>query len=255
MEICKTFKAVSQHNNPLITNNQIYLKLRMDNTNHQPGSSLLLQIPEVLSANDITIEANDNEDTVITPSSLCRNFSGEKFTLNDGKFIMPTQISITINGIEYKYNRTKAYNGKIYFQCINRNRVESNGGKCLAKANYTEKKNSLKIVDLHSPNCLKNSISINKDYSSQRADILERCISDNNLSVVNALNYLRQKNMDATLEDKRQPLDYDQVKNIIRDFRDVNNINSDSSLSDYLLIRTIDGAIFRRCHNAYDMLY
>ena len=61
--------------------------------------------------------------------------------------------------------------------------------------------------------------------------------------------------MDATLEDKRQPLDYDQVKNIIRDFRDVNNINSDSSLSDYLLIRTIDGAIFRRCHNAYDILY
>ena len=66
---------------------------------------------------------------------------------------------------------------------------------------------------------------------------------------------LRDKNVEATPKKKRFPLNYDQVKKILKEYRQEDNLNSNISFSDVTLLRTVDGAIFRRCHNQHNLIY
>ena len=46
-----------------------------------------------------------------------------------------------------------------------------------------------------------------------------------------------------------------QAKKIIREYREENNINSGNYLSEVQPMKTLDGAIFRRCHNQYNIIF
>jgi len=64
---------------------------------------------------------------------------------------------------------------------------------------------------------------------------------------------LRNKNVLASPKSKRKPLKYVKVKKIIKDYKQENNINSQIPLDNPDFLKTIDGAIFRRCHNNNDL--
>jgi len=66
---------------------------------------------------------------------------------------------------------------------------------------------------------------------------------------------LREKNIELSPLKKRFPLQYDQVKKIIQNYRKENNLNSEMSFDDPSLQRTIEGSIFRRCRNQYNTIY
>ena len=91
--------------------------------------------------------------------------------------------------------------------------------------------------------------------TSRKKEVINACLSNPNLTVVNALDLLRSKNLNSSPSKQKLPLTYEQVKKIIQDFRENNNINSTLSISDPSLMKTIDGALFRRCYNTYDVIY
>ena len=84
---------------------------------------------------------------------------------------------------------------------------------------------------------------------------INACLSNPDLIVVNALDLLRSKNLNSSPSKQKLPLTYEQVKNIIQDFREKNNINSTLSISGPSLMKAIDGALFRRCYNTYGLIY
>jgi len=178
--------------------------------------------------------------------------------VSDALFTSPTTISIKIDDIEFSYKKTNAYKNIIYFQCMNRRKGETTNKKCLAKANYDTEKKDLHIINLHNPNCQEatlEKLSINEDYNSQKTEIIQKLSEDQSLSVIKALNVLRDQNTKASPKSKRFPLNYFQVKKILQVFRKDNQLNSQLSFSDPTLLRTIDGAIFRRCYNQVNLIY
>ena len=66
------------------------------------------------------------------------------FSFSNAKF----NSSMQINGTEHTYSRTAEYKDKIYYKCINRNRKENTGKKCLAKVQYILKTQIIEIIDL-----------------------------------------------------------------------------------------------------------
>jgi len=77
-------------------------------------------------------------------------------------------------------------------------------------------------LDVHNDNWI--TPNLNQDYLSQKEDIQNKLKINQNLTVVSAFNYLQKLNTKAQLENKRHPLEYEQAKKIIRDFRIDNNI-------------------------------
>ena len=177
-------------------------------------------------------------------------------TFHDAILKSPTQIEVNVNNSNYTYNRTKKeYKGVSYFQCTNRHRNANTGRKCMAKLQYYNETNSIKYIDLHNISCGINNITINEDFNTQKQDIFHALNTNPGLSVNNAIDILRENNHKALDQDKRQPLNYMQVKGIIRQYRQENNVNTESSISDISLLKTLDGAIFRRCYDTYDIIY
>jgi len=76
------------------------------------------------------IQKVHNDDLTIT--TLVDN---KKISFSQAKFVSENQLTMMIDNKEHIYSRTGEYKGKIYFQCINRNRKKNTGKKCLAKAN------------------------------------------------------------------------------------------------------------------------
>ena len=103
------------------------------------------------------------------------------------------------------------------------------------------------VIDTHNPSCGDKKLKVQDDYGSQKLDLLNALQKNNHLTVCNAMDLLRETNNAATQENKRQPLEYEQVKRIIRDYRQDNNIHSQHTLSDPALQKTLDSAIFLRC--------
>ena len=152
---------------------------------------------------------------------------GKQFVLGSARFIDDAQIEVVIDEVPFLYNRTKKeYHGKVYFQCINRKKGKTTGNKCLAKANYILDKKSFEVINLHNPNCSNVQLNINHDYQAQRDMIISSLEENNSLTTINAMNILRNRNNAESEENKKQPLKYRQVKKIISNFRQENNLNS-----------------------------
>ena len=187
--------------------------------------------------------------------TLSIDVKGQILHFSEAKFVHSNCISLLINNEEYIYNRSKSYKDLIYFQCKNRKRTDTQGKKCLAKIHFHPKSNSIEIIDQHNANCKKLILSSNDNYMSQKETLITELSANPTITVVKAMDYLRKVNSQVSEENKKQPLEYEQVKKIVRDFREDNFVNSEQSLSDPSLLKTKDNAIFRRCHNNYDVLY
>jgi len=196
----------------------------------------------------------DQNEQTDPKATLSRLIEGQLVQLSNCYFIDKNKVMITIDGKEYAYSRTKEYKDAVYFQCVNRNRTESLGNKCKAKAHYNSKYNSIVVKDLHNDNCFKESLTVEDDYGSQKDFLLEKLNQEPNLTVINALDLLRDRNIKAEGE-KKHPLNFEQVKRIIRDFRGNSNFNSQTILCDPNFMKTLDNAIFRRCYNQYNIIY
>jgi len=158
----------------------------------------------------------------------------------------------------YSDNKTSSYKGNVYFQCVNRKKGASTNNKCLAKVKYNSIEKDIEVVDLHNPNCTvytKEKLTVNENYCSQKEILIKEMSENQNLSVVNAINLLRDKNVEASPQSKKFPLNYLQVKKIVNNFRQDNQLNGNASFADSNLLKTIDGALFRRCHNQYNTIY
>jgi len=196
------------------------------------------------------------EPLIQTSSNIKAIVGGKEVEIGNARFIEDRRILVSTDGIDYTYVRTKKeHKGKIYFQCVNRQRRPDTGKKCLAKANYVSATKTIEVIDLHNPKCNNLKLSVQDDFQSQKQDILVSLESNKALTIVNAMTLLRDKNNEAPQENKRQPLTYEQVKKIIRDFREENNINSNDSFFDPLHTKTLDKAILIRCHNKYNLMY
>ena len=99
------------------------------------------------------------------------------------------------------------------------------------------------------------TMKVNNDFELQKKDIVDACAKNHSLTVIDALEMLRSKNLSSSTNKQKHPLKYEQVKKIIRDFREENNVDSTITISDPLLLKTLDGAIFRKCYNQCDILY
>lgn len=85
--------------------------------------------------------------------------------------------------------------------------------------------------------------------------MIREALTDNpSLGVSKTMDILRKKNVEASLNSKKIPLHYDQVKKIIRSYKEENNLSSTRMLDDKMLL-TIDGAPLRRCHIKLDLIY
>ena len=178
--------------------------------------------------------------------------------VNDIKFINDNSLSLKLNNETFTYNKTSTYKDSVYFQCINRKKGVSTNNKCLAKAKYDKLEKNVEVANLHNPNCSSSTqqkLAVNEAYKTQKELLINKMSENKNLSVVNAINLLRDKNIEASPQSKKFPLNYQQVKKIVKDFRQENLINSSVTFSDPSLLRTVDGSIFRRCHHQHNMIY
>jgi hypothetical protein len=218
-------------------------------------SNEFLLDPITQSSSIINIIMIKDPLTKSSSNSYKGNIDGVPFTANNAKLLGSTRISVTIDGSIYEYSRTYSYKTTTYFHCINRKKSESTGKKCLAKIHYYSSDGELEIISLHIQGCMNDKlVQVDCDYNTQKHEILGALQEDTGLTVVEALDLLRKKNVNAP-ENKKLPLAYDQVKTIIRNFREDNKINSVSTLSNASLLKTTDNAIFRRCHNKSDYFY
>ena len=203
-------------------------------------------------------DLNDKNTNKI-PKEVNRIIDGVKVTISEASMKCETSLCLKIDGKLYSYTRTKAeYNGVTYFQCVNRKKGLKTGKKWLAKAHFHSSTKSIEVIDLHNINCQTEepkAVLVNYDYQSQEDDIINNLAECNKLTVVGALDMLRDKNAEASPASKRVPLKYEQVKNILKIFRKENLVNSEGSFSDPTLQRTVEGALFRRCHNQYNIIY
>lgn len=173
------------------------------------------------------------------------------------KFSNNNHLSLKINEQEYIYANTRDYKDTTYLQCISRKKGASTNQKCLAKANYDSLKQDVVIVGLHNPNCSfmsEEKIKINCDFQSQKDEIVNELNNSKSLSVVGVLDMLRDKKTEGTLSKRRFLLKYTQVKKILQQYRQENKSKSNMSYSDTTLLKTVDGALFRRCHKEHRML-
>jgi len=102
---------------------------------------------------------------------------------------------------------------------------------------------------MHNISCNGLTMKVNNDFELQKKDIVDACAKNHSLTVIDALEMLRSKNLSSSTNKQKHPLKYEQVKKIIRDFREENNVDSTITISDPLLLKTLDGAMFRRCYN------
>jgi len=201
-----------------------------------------------------TIRSTSSPEIVM--KEVIKIINNAEFLISDVKFFNDIYLSLKINNQEYTYSKTSNYKHSIYYQCVNRKKGHSTHKRCLAKANYNSLEKDISIIDLHNLNCTntyKEKLAINFDYNSQKEDIIDNFSVNQDLSVFGAL-LLRDKNVEATPKKKRFPLNYDQVKKILKEYRQEDNLNSNISFSDVTLLRTVDGAIFRRCHNQHNLI-
>jgi len=192
--------------------------------------------------------------------SIRKTNQGIKLEINNLQFTDTNTVSVKLNGNEYLYKLSRSgYKGKSYFTCVNRYKGNQTNRKCLAKLHYDINKNEIDVVDLHNPNCAKTDceakVQTNLDYFTQKEDIVNSLSQKESLNVTSAIDMLREKNILASPKRKRVPLKYAQVKKIIYTYKQDNNYNSHSSIDNLGLIKTIDGALFRRCHNKYDLMH
>lgn len=191
-------------------------------------------------------------------SKIEKVVQGTQVTISEVNFIDSCRLSLKINDSLYLYKKTKVYKNTIYFQCNNRFKGSTTHKKCLARAHFDSSTKSLDILDLHNANCstrTQNELIVNTDYLSQRDDIRETLSQNETIGVTATMNILRDKNLKASPESKRLPLKYDQVKKIIKDYKEENNLSSQISSDISYNLKTTDGAMFRRCHNKYDLIY
>ena len=191
---------------------------------------------------------------------LEKTIQGIKLEISNPQFTDTNTISVKLNGNEYLYKLSRSgYKGKSYFTCVNRYKGNQTNRKCLAKLHYDINKNEIDVVDLHNPNCAKTDceakVQTNLDYFTQKEDIVNSLSQKESLNVTSAIDMLREKNILASPKSKRVPLKYAQVKKITYTYKQDNNYNSHSSIDNFGLIKTIDGALFRRCHNKYDLTH
>lgn len=172
----------------------------------------------------IFIEDNSGDSERKTEVSI--NIDGVTLKISKARFLDTTKISIVFDDHEHIYHRTGSYKDKTYFQCHNRNRGIGTGRKCMAKANFDSSTNSISIIGSHNENCNQLTLEINKDFFSQKQEIHQVLSENPNLTVIGALDSLREKNINSTEIEKKQPLQYTQAKKIIREYKEENNINS-----------------------------
>lgn len=214
------------------------------------------QLPKLANHSTNLTETQLEENHLPFPQNKIATWIEEtKVFVSDAQFLDDRTLSLKLNDHTYTYKLSRAeYKNKSYFTCINRYKGDKAKLKCLAKAHYDLKNKKVEVMSLHNPNCgpIK-QLDVNLDYFSQKDDIINSLSQNDSLGVTSTMNMLRNKNVLASPKSKRKPLKYVQVKKIIKDYKQENNINSQIPLDNPDFLKTIDGAIFRRCHNKYDL--
>jgi hypothetical protein len=192
---------------------------------------------------------------VSSPKQLTTQIEGITVTISDARFVQETLLSLKINDVTFSYKRSKVYQKTSYFQCAHRYRAQNSSKKCLAKAHYYSETNSIKVIDLHNPNCQRVShsvVEVNQDYFTQKEEILELIAEKTNVTTTQVMDKLREKNNAATPNSKRYPLKHAQVKKILKEN---NRTHPEGCYDELKLSKTTDGAPFQRCHNKYNIIY
>lgn len=200
-------------------------------------------------------QPQDDQEGTFGNLECLRRIGDKEVLINKAKVIDDNRLEIIIDDIPYQYTITKRMEYKTYFQCINRKKGVRTGKKCLAKAHHNSKTNNIEVIDLHNPRCEGIQLQLQDDYHSQKEDLIDILENNNNLTVIKGMTILREKNNNASNETKRFPMNYEQVKHIIKSFRQENQVDSNFSFDDPTFQKTKDGALFLRCNNKYNILY
>ena len=201
-----------------------------------------------------TQSSPENEITASDPSL-------KKCTLTSDKFEEPI-ISIYLNidnslllktdKRDIIYTRTRIKDTTWYFSCRNKRKGDETGKKCYGTATLDSETMKVTFRKPHNEHCFddeESDIPVKADFINQKENLLLHLNENPHLTPTESLKILRN---DC---DKKIPLSYQQVSDLIAKYRKDNNINTEAKIDEGDFTLTKDKAIFLRCHSIHHKIY
>jgi len=173
------------------------------------------------------------------------------------EFLQTNRISYVENSLKYTMALTKKSESTIYFGCVNRYGGTLTKPKCSATGIFNIQENTYIPKKSHCEGCgskTDNKIIVSETYEIQRDFLLNELSKNQRLTATAAVELIRKENQTRPPEQKLNPLNYEQVKYIVKSYREENGVMNTESLNDKVILSK-DNSIFLRYNSSYYSLY